>query len=110
LNGWGFRGEIWVDGSFLTEKIDPKDIDIAVRCDGPLYNSNAEYRDAVSWINENQKNELKCDSYVFFEYPAGDPLHEEGKWWYSYWWRQWGFSREGDPKGIVVIKLNGGPL
>jgi hypothetical protein len=27
-------GEIWADGSFLTEKIDPKDVDVIVRIDG----------------------------------------------------------------------------
>ena len=34
-------GELWVDGSFLTEKINPKDVDVVLRVDGALYNSGA---------------------------------------------------------------------
>lgn len=30
-------GEVWVDGSFLTETIEPNDADIVVRCGGGIY-------------------------------------------------------------------------
>jgi uncharacterized protein DUF6932 len=100
-------GEIWADGSFLTEKINPKDIDLVLRVDGELYNSGTvEQRQAIDWVIANQKLTLKCDSYVLFGYPVGHPLHDEGLWWYSWWHRQWGFSREDDPKGIVVLSLS----
>jgi hypothetical protein len=102
-------GELWVDGSYLTEKINPKDIDLVLRVDGALYNSGTvEQRQAIDWVIADQKMMLKCDSYAFFEYPPGDPLHDEGRWWYSYWHRQWGFSREDDFKGIVVLSLSAG--
>jgi len=101
--------EIWVDGSFTTEKIDPKDIDLLVRCDGVRYNGEQKYREAVDWVIENQKKELRCDSYALLEYPEGHELHEEGEWWHAYWQVKWGFSREEDPKGIVVVKVGGEP-
>jgi hypothetical protein len=102
-------GELWVDGSYLTEKINPKDIDLVLRVDGALYNSGTvEQRQAIDWVIADQKMMLKCDSYAFFEYPPCDPLHDEGRWWYSYWHRQWGFSREDDFKGIVVLSLSAG--
>lgn len=103
----GVEGELWLDGSFLTEKINPKDVDVVLRIDGGLYNSGTvEQRAAVDWVIANQKAALKCDSYVLFEYPdPANPLHEEGKWWYSYWHKQWGFSREDDPKGIAVVSV-----
>jgi hypothetical protein len=102
-------GEIWADGSFLTEKINPKDIDLVLRVDGALYNSGTvNQRQAIDWVIANQKLTLKCDSYVFFEYPLGHALHDEGRWWYSYWQKQWGFSREDDPKGIVALSLAAG--
>jgi hypothetical protein len=104
-------GELWLDGSFLTEKIDPKDVDVLLRVDGALYNSGTtEQRQAIDWVIANQKATLKCDSYALMEYAVGDSLHTEGQWWYSYWHRQWGFSRETDPKGIVVISLTGNAL
>jgi hypothetical protein len=102
-------GEIWVDGSFLTEKINPKDVDVLLKVDGALYNHGTpEQRNAIDWVIDNQKLTLKCDSYVLFDYPPGDPLHTDSQWWYSYWHKQWGFSREDDPKGIVVLTLSAG--
>jgi hypothetical protein len=101
-------GDLWLDGSFFTTKIDPEDVDIVLRMQAPHYDSGtAEVQDAVNWVIANQKLALHCDSYVLFEYPSGDPLHGEGQWWYSYWHAKWGFSREEDPKGIAVVTLSG---
>lgn len=101
-------GEIWVDGSFATEKIEPKDVDVLLRCQGALYNNGtADQRAAINWVIDNQKPTLRCDSYVLMEYPEGDPLYEEGLWWHSYWHTKWGFSREEEPKRIIVIPLTG---
>jgi hypothetical protein len=108
LLGVGIRGDLWLDGSFFTEKIDPKDVDVVLRIDAVIYNTGSiEIRAAIDWVIANQKSTLKCDSYALFEYPADHPLHDEGKWWYSYWHAKWGFSREEDPKGIVVLSLSG---
>ena len=105
----GVVGEVWVDGSFLTEKINPKDVDVLLKVDGALYNSGTpEQRNVIDWVIDNQKLTLNCDSYVLFDYPVGDPLHTDSQWWYSYWHKQWGFSREDDPKGIVVLTLSAG--
>jgi hypothetical protein len=102
-------GELWLDGSFLTEKINPKDVDVVLRVEAAIYNSGTpEQRDAIDWVIANQKLTLKCDSYAFFEYPSAHALHAEGLWWYSWWHKQWGFSREDDPKGIVVLSLAAG--
>lgn len=100
-------GDLWVNGSFLTEKIDPKDVDVVVAIDGDaMYdNGTPEQRTAIDWVIANQKATLKCNSYVLMEYPVGHWLHVEGEWNYSYWHKQWGFTREDDPKGIVVVSL-----
>jgi hypothetical protein len=101
-------GELWLDGSFVTKKIDPKDVDIVLRIDGDRYNNGSpEVRAAVDWVIANQKTALLCDSYPLFEYPSSHALHDEGRWWYSYWHAKWGFSREEDPKGIIVVTLSG---
>jgi hypothetical protein len=109
VNAAKVAGEMWTDGSFLTEKIDPSDVDIIVRIDGDAVydNGTVEQRDAIDWVVANQKATLKCDSYVLMEYPVGHPLHTEGQWWHAYWYKLWGFSREDDPKGIIVISLGG---
>jgi hypothetical protein len=106
----GVKGELWIDGSFLTEKIDPKDVDVLLRYDGVAYNTGpAAAHKRVDWVIANQKETLKCDSYILMEYPEGHALHTEGKWWYAYWHHKYGFSREGDPKAIVVLELGGEP-
>ena len=102
-------GQLWIDGGFLTEKIDPKDVDVILKVDGEIYNSGTlEQRQAIDWVNANQKLTLRCDSYALMQYPVGHFLHDEGLWWYSYWHKQWGFSREDNPKGIVVLTLGTG--
>lgn len=104
-------GELWIDGSFITEKIDPNDVDVVVRCPGALYDDGTiEQREVLDWVNANQKTELRCDCYLLFDYPPGHPLREDSEWWYSYWHVKWGFTRQPDedPKGIVVVRLNGG--
>ena len=35
------QGEIWVNGSFLTEKVDAKDVDLILRVQGEFYDSAA---------------------------------------------------------------------
>ncbi len=89
--------------------IDPNDVDVIVRCDAnEMYDfGTVEQREALDWVIVNQKSTLKCDSYTLFEYPPTHPLHKEGHWWYSYWHVKWGFNRAEDPKGIVVISLDG---
>jgi hypothetical protein len=95
----------------LTEKINPKDVDVVLKVAGTVYDSGTpEQRAAIDWVIDNQKLTLHYDSYVLFEYPADHPLHMEGKWWYSYWHRQWGFSREEEPKGIAVVSLSAGAV
>ncbi len=39
LNKSGLHLEVWVDGSFTTEKLNPDDSDIAIRVDGPEFDA-----------------------------------------------------------------------
>lgn len=106
-------GELWIDGSFLTEKIDPKDIDVVLRVGAGIFNDGLpEQIDAIRWVIENQKTALGCDSYVLMEYHASDApdLQKESEWWRAYWHARWGFNDEGDPKGIAVISIPSGAL
>ncbi|WP_279358197.1 DUF6932 family protein [Methylobacterium indicum] len=104
----GIVGKIWIDGSFITQKIDPKDVDLVLIFDGTIYDSGDDkLRSTIDWVNSNLKKALKCDSYVCMQYPKGHPLHEEGLWWYAWYHKRWGFDREDEPKGIVVVCLDG---
>jgi hypothetical protein len=104
-------GNLWVDGSFLTEKINPADTDVVLEVDASsMYdNGSREQKNEIDWIVSNLKNTpLKCDCYPLFTYPIPHLLFQEGEWWRAYWIRQFGFSREIDPKGIAIISIPDG--
>jgi hypothetical protein len=100
------QGELWIDGSFLTEKIDPNDSDVVLFvqstfCDG----ATTEQMQAINWVNGDLKSSHCCDSYVSIEYPQTHPLFWHGEYWKAYWMKQWGFSRDDEMKGIAVVSL-----
>src|SRR5205085_763701 len=77
----GVVADVWVDGSFLTEKIEPEDSDIVVCIQSDVYeNGSRAQKDTIDWVGSNLKADFKCDSYVHVEYPDGHPLHAEGEW------------------------------
>lgn len=102
----GVVGELWIDGSFLTEKINPEDVDIVLRVDGLFYETcSTSQRDIIDWLAEDLKTGYHCDSYMFMEFPEGHPHYWYGEYSHAYWMRQWGFSRGDEVKGIAVIIL-----
>ena len=99
-------GEVWVDGSFLTEKINPADSDILVYFSGDFYdNGTLQQRHLIDTINTNLKAQFMCDSYVL-------PYYSQGHQWYNileerkaYWTDLFGTSRSKIGKGMAVVKL-----
>jgi hypothetical protein len=99
-------GELWINGSFLTEKINPEDSDVVLALDHRIvdFGGTPLQVKTVEWINSNLRAKHLCDSYVFFDYPKGHPYEEVGEWSRAYWIRQFGFTRRDQPKGIAVFK------
>lgn len=99
-------GEAWINGSFLTEKIDPEDIDVVFRFPISEYEDSVEQkRSAIEWsVHRDRHDDLCCDTYVFHEYPGTDPLHAHTEERRKYWLNQFGTDREGVLKGIAVIR------
>ena len=94
---------VWIDGSFMTQKIDPADVDLAVRLSyGALPNPGPEQTALIDQIARKQF--AGCDSYVFVEYPTDHPRHAAGDMMRAYWQRQFGFSRTDEFKGVAVIR------
>jgi len=99
-------GELWIDGSFLTEKSDAKDADIVLRIQGDFYDSATdEQQAAVDWLNSNLHDSHLCDTYLLIEWPNEHEQYWAGHCMYCYWMKQWGFSRQNELKGIAVIEL-----
>src|SRR5438445_1558865 len=71
LRDAGIEGELWIDGSFVTEKIDPEDCDIVLRIPGLFYDAcSPEQQGVVEWATDKAlKATHHCDGYAFTVYP-----------------------------------------
>lgn len=97
--------EIWVDGSFLTQKPEPNDVDIVVFFPAEILDSGPRsQRDILKWIGSNLKEELLVDSYVSEVFPISNSRFRQTEWNLRYWKNQFGRDRRQRPKGIVVLR------
>lgn len=101
INRTSIPAKVWVDGSFLTEKLNPDDVDIVLVVDKlALLGCSDEARQFVEWFRNTRLYELyRCDNY-FFVVDDSDPRSE---YVYAYWLRQFGFSRGVEMKGLAVV-------
>jgi hypothetical protein len=110
LTSGGIIGHLWVDGSFMTHKIDPEDTDLLLRLSRDFcLGANKTQLEAIRWYTvEDLKSLHHCHSFWWIEYPCDDPSYMQSEWSRAYWTRQYGFSRSDVRKGIAVIELSGG--
>jgi hypothetical protein len=89
LTGAAIKGQVWIDGSFLTGKIDPEDVDLVVvlqEQDFRLAWATLTGKDVLERIAKRQfTNPVKCDSYVNLEYANGSPKYALGQKQRDYW-------------------------
>jgi hypothetical protein len=106
LDDAGITGELWLDGSFLTEKIDPEDVDCLIRVSSDLYDGDSAKRAVIDWASEVDRREThSCDADKWVEYIEGHPLFGRSDSDREFWTEWFGKSRGGVPKGIVVVVL-----
>jgi hypothetical protein len=99
----GMRGDIWIDGSFVTEKLNPYDVDLMlwVKLDDYRRMTPAQLS-FFNWFRTTSlKNQYKCDNYGVIL----DRSQAEAEYMFAYWLKQFGFSRSEHMKGLAVIKL-----
>jgi hypothetical protein len=103
ISSTGLKCNLWIDGSFLTKKIEPNDVDLAIEYDFSLNSNIVAQNIIVNMTNNPSKNSFQqatlLDVYCF---DTNDAKFR------PYWLGQFGFSRETTPKGILLIKINGG--
>lgn len=98
--------DIWIDGSFLTRKIDPEDVDLVVNIGASISdNPTQEQREIIEKIADAafycDKN---LDSYVMVNAPVGHKDNSLSRDLHRQWENDFGYayvSRE--PKGIAVV-------
>ena len=106
----GIRCDIWVDGSFLTQKIDPVDVDIIALIPAEFYDAGTDQqRDVIEWLTSGEnlpRREFRCDTHAEPIYPESSPMHYMVPDAIQYWRSIYGRSVEsGEPKGIAVIEV-----
>lgn len=100
LAALGISGELWFDGSFVSEKTDPDDIDVVFVIDPEsIAHLTPEQEVAVqrTFDNPSARAMFNCDVYCV---SSSDAVGV------SYWRGWFGFKRDGKtPKGIGFISL-----
>lgn len=96
----------WLDGSFVTQKLDPNDIDIVNFIHYSEY-TNSKANSLRKFITNlgNPKDEFKVDGYLVPVYEPSDPRFEVTQNGYNYWRTFFGKDRNNNPKGILQLNL-----
>ena len=103
----GIIGDLWIDGSFVTEKIDPKDVDVVLFVSERRRRAFTARQDKVlRWFYSNLSATHSCDSYIAFRFPRSHPEWKDGKQWQAYWLKQFGTGRSGARKGIIAVSIH----
>lgn len=98
----------WVDGSFISTKIHPKDIDLVNLIDYKLIDA---YKDELQrFINRRGKEEYGIDGYIVRIYPEGHKNYIRTKSDLIYWENWFSKSRmnrrkQRFPKGFVELEF-----
>lgn len=110
LDSLSIRCDIWVDGSFLTEKVDPGDIDLSIKIDEDvLLGLDANTFLLLEDIAEGRFS-AKLDSYMVVSYPVGHPRRGTNLDTWPRWAQWWGLARGGWCKGVAVIRVGEGDV
>lgn len=106
LRDAGIEGSLWVDGSFLTKKIDPEDVDVALQVSSEFVSqATQEQQLALLRFAELRQTDYRSDAYIFFVYPEGDARNHDVSDGRAFWLKHFGASRGGQGKGLAVVSL-----
>jgi hypothetical protein len=103
INKSAIRGQVWIDGSFMTEKLNPDDADIALMVDLASFRSMSPNQRLFfnGFASSSLYDSHRIDNYA----QVIDESRPDGTWNLAYWIRQFGFSRSDQMKGIAVIDV-----
>jgi hypothetical protein len=100
---------LWLDGSYLTKKVEPDDIDLIVEMDASLMNQAAP--DAKAFLSSLAKlayhaEPMKLHTFLLPRVSVADlgyPRFEAAR---QQWLKDWGFSLlKREPKGIALLQV-----
>jgi hypothetical protein len=98
--------EIWVNGSFVTAKIEPRDLDVIIKLDYDVtVNLTPAQQEFIDRLEQGTYND-RIDSFTFTCLPRGHSEFEAGEFNRSEWARLCNVEH-GDfwLKGVAVVRL-----
>ncbi len=105
-------GDLWIDGSFITEKPEPNDVDLLLVITRDRYEQRTVNADeAIYWFISDAVEELYCDTQTLVYEQIDDWKKAKSKqewreyWNYCRWIGHFGFARNRTTKGIASIEL-----
>lgn len=106
LEKWSIVCELWIDGSYLTEKEIPDDIDGTIVIYWEDYEALSDdaksFLDDLTYKFETTKDVL--DMFLVFRYPRTDPRYLIGD--LQEWARQWSVQHDEKwLKGFAVLRI-----
>jgi hypothetical protein len=109
IGACGLVCDVWVDGSFLTEKIEPKDVDFIVEVSVHTLDSLTPEQEAlIKKVQErgpgSMRNQRHLHGFVKVTAPEGHPFRAKAELQQHQWLRDFGFAYVSkEPKGIAII-------
>ena len=102
--------KIWVDGSFISTKLNPRDIDAVFQLDYKICERQQSVLDSV-WFTKAQKFRLGLDLYYSIEYPKTHKRHFISHLNHLYWTDVYGHTRKDNEennykKGFIELKFD----
>ncbi|MDD2229630.1 MAG: hypothetical protein PHY48_09480 [Candidatus Cloacimonetes bacterium] len=97
----------WINGSWTTTKLDPKDMDLVnIIPHDCLINSTLQSIYQKELTSENGSSQTyNVDAYIVVMLPETDPRYTVlTKEPLEYWHKWWGHDRQNNPKGYVALK------
>jgi hypothetical protein len=97
-----------LDGSFVTNKNDPGDVDMVLFVDASVIDNLSPSQQAEFFAltaGAQTKATYLCDAYFCLTFPETHPRFAQFRQMRKYWMGEFGFDRHEVPKGIVQVQL-----
>ena len=102
--------KIWIDGSFVSNKLNPRDIDAVFILDYKICERQQSILDNM-WFTKARKFQLGLDFYYSIDYPETHKRHFVSHLNHLYWLDVYGHTRQDNTgknhrKGFIELKFN----
>lgn len=105
----GIPCQLWLDGSFVTDKHQPEDLDMSVQIDADVVDALSPENSSFIFskiANPESKYLGVLDAYVHVNYPLGYTNDSEKAGEASTWAEEWMLGHQKDwLKGIAVVRI-----